>query len=49
MIPDEKVSVNTFSIIGDKLQEQLRALISEEIKTDDSEPFKMVKNLYKAW
>lgn len=48
MIPDEKVSVNTFSIIGDKLQEQLRALISEERKPTDSPPFKLVKNLYTA-
>jgi len=30
-IPDEKISVNTFSIIGDRLQEQLRTLVSEEI------------------
>jgi len=48
MIPDEKVSVNTFSIIGDKLQEQLRSLISESIDPNDSKPFNMAKKLYKA-
>lgn len=48
MIPDEKVSVNTFSIIGDKLQEQLRALISEEAKPGEAKPFTLAKNLYKA-
>lgn len=48
MIPDEKVSVNTFSIIGDKLQEQLRSLISEKINPNDSEPFNMAKRLFKA-
>lgn len=48
MIPDEKVSVNTFSIIGDKLQEQLRALISDETKPGESKPFTLAKNLYKA-
>lgn len=48
MIPDEKVSVNTFSIIGDKLQEQLRSLISAKIDENDSAPFNMAKQLYKA-
>lgn len=48
MIPDEKVSVNTFSLIGDKLQEQLRALISEEPQPGESKPFTLAKDLYKA-
>lgn len=48
LIPDEKVSVNTFSIIGDKLQEQLRSLISDKVDPNDSEPFNMAKRLYKA-
>lgn len=48
MIPDEKVSVNTFSIIGDKLQEQLRSLISDAVDPNDSPPFNMAKQLYKA-
>lgn len=48
LIPDEKVSVNTFSIIGDKLQEQLRALISEKAAPNDSKPFILAKDLYKA-
>lgn len=48
MIPDEKVSVNTFSMIGDKLQEQLRALISDKVDPNDSKPFNLAKNLYTA-
>lgn len=48
MIPDEKVSVNTFSIIGDKLQEQLRSLISDKVDPNDSPPFNLAKKLYKA-
>ncbi|XP_055324267.1 neprilysin-2-like [Sitodiplosis mosellana] len=48
MIPDEKVSVDTNSIIGDQLQEQLRTLISDKIDPDDSAPFNMAKKLYKA-
>lgn len=48
IIPDEKVSVNTFSIIGDKLQEQLRTLISEEPLPGESKPFTLAKDLYHA-
>lgn len=42
------MSVNTFSIIGDRLQEQLRNLVSEEVRADEPKPFKLAKNLYKA-
>lgn len=48
IIPDEKVSVNTFSIIGDKLQEQLRLLVSEESLQDESKPFTLAKHLFQA-
>lgn len=47
-IPDEKVSVNTFSIIGDLLQEQLRTLVSEETREDEAKPFRLAKNFFKA-
>ncbi|XP_014207874.1 neprilysin-2-like [Copidosoma floridanum] len=46
MIPDDKTSVNTFSIISDKLQKQLRASIEEESKPDDPRPFKLLKTYY---
>ncbi|XP_055296722.1 neprilysin-2-like [Sitodiplosis mosellana] len=48
MIPDEKILINTFSKIDDKLQESLHALISDKVNPNDSAPFNMVKNLYKA-
>ncbi|XP_037040793.1 neprilysin-2 isoform X2 [Bradysia coprophila] len=48
IIPDEKVSINTFSIIGDKLQEQLRTLISEEARPGEAKPFTLAKDLFKA-
>lgn len=48
IIPDEKVSVNTFSLIGDKLQEQLRTLIVEAPLPGESKPFTLAKDLYKA-
>lgn len=47
-IPDEKVSVNTFSLLSDKLQEQLRSLVSEPINEKDAEPFKLAKKMFKA-
>lgn len=48
MIPDDKVAVNTFSLIHDKLQEQLRALIDAKIDPNDSQPNNLAKYLYKA-
>jgi hypothetical protein len=48
MIPDDKVSVNAFSVIGDKLQEQLKTIITAPIDDEEIEPFKMVKKLYVA-
>lgn len=48
MIPDDKVSVNAFSVISDKLQEQLKTIITAPIEDEEIEPFKMVKKLYLA-
>lgn len=47
-IPDEKVSVNTFSVIGDLLQEQLRTLVSEDTREDEAKPFRLAKDFFKA-
>lgn len=47
-IPDEKVSVNTFSVIGDLLQEQLRTLVSEEPRENEAKPFRLAKDFFKA-
>lgn len=48
IIPDDKVSVNTFSIIVDALDEQLRASIEEEGSPNEPRPFKLVKEFYKT-
>ncbi|XP_031639286.1 neprilysin-2-like [Contarinia nasturtii] len=48
IIPDEKAGVTPFSIVGDKLQEQLRSLLREKINPNDSPPFNLAKKLYKA-
>ncbi|XP_037924758.1 neprilysin-2 isoform X2 [Hermetia illucens] len=47
-IPDEKTQVNTFSVIGDKLQIQLKQLITEEPSETVAKPFKLANKLYKA-
>ena len=48
IIPDDQSSVTTFSLIGDKVTEQLRSLVEKPIKDGDAEPFKLVKNLYQS-
>lgn len=47
-IPDDKTSVNTFSIITDQLQEQIRALLDEPITPNEPRPFVLAKTLYQA-
>ncbi|XP_034935732.1 neprilysin-2-like isoform X2 [Chelonus insularis] len=46
-IPDEKVSVNTFSVISDEVLEQLRTSIEEKIDPNEPRPFRLAKRLYK--
>ncbi|XP_035430447.1 neprilysin-2 isoform X1 [Spodoptera frugiperda] len=47
-IPDDKTSVNTFSLITDQLQEQIRALLDEPIVEHEPRPFVLAKTLYQA-
>lgn len=47
-IPDDKTSVNTFSIITDQLQEQIRSLLDEPITPTEPRPFALAKTLYQA-
>lgn len=47
-IPDDKTTVNTFSIITDQLQEQIRALLDEPIAPSEPRPFVLAKKLYQA-
>lgn len=48
IIPDEKSRVTQFSIIEDKLQEQLRVLVNEKVDANDSASFNVVRKLYNA-
>lgn len=47
-IPDDKSNVDSFSILTDKLQEQLRQIINEESKPDELRSFTLLKNMNKA-
>lgn len=47
-IPEDKVSINTFSEIGDKLQLQLKQLVSEDRNKNEKKPFKLANFLYRA-
>ncbi|XP_074110520.1 M13 family metallopeptidase neprilysin 2 isoform X2 [Cotesia typhae] len=47
-IPDDKVSVNTFSIISDKVFEQLRESIEDPHLAEMAHPFRLVKTLYNS-
>jgi len=46
IIPDDQSSVSTFSLISDKVTEQLRTLVEKPVRDDEAEPFKLVKKLY---
>ncbi|XP_044313044.1 neprilysin-2 isoform X1 [Drosophila rhopaloa] len=47
-IPDDKVSISTFSVISDKLQEQLKEIITAERPETDPKHFRLPNLLYKA-
>ena len=47
-IPDDEVSINAFSMVEDKLQEQLKNLVSKKINESEPEPFKLPKKVYRA-
>ena len=47
-IPDDKTSVNTFSIIDDELSKQVRSRIEEPLQLNEPKSFRLVKTLYKT-
>lgn len=48
VIPEDKVAVNSFSVISDKLQEQLRDIITEERPETEPYHFRLPNKLYRA-
>lgn len=47
VIPDDQTAVTTFSVLSEKLQEQLRISIEEKSQPDEPKPFRLVKNLFR--
>ena len=48
VIPDDQPSVDTFSLIDEDLQVQLRTSIEEEIEPGESRAFQLIKILYRS-
>ena len=48
VIPDDRSSVSTYSLIDDKLTQQLQSLFEKPIKEEEAEPFKLVKKYYQS-
>lgn len=48
VMPDDKTAVTSFSVIADKLKEQLRMVIEEPSTSNEAHPFVLAKSLYKA-
>lgn len=48
VIPEDKVSVDSFSVVRDTLQEQLKTIITSPVDENDIEPFQKVKKFYAA-
>ena len=44
-LPDDQVSVDSFSLTADKITQQLRLLIKKPIIEEEAKPFKLVKRL----
>lgn len=47
-IPDDKVTIDLFSIVRDKVQDQLRIILNEDEQPNESKPFVLAKRLNKA-
>ena len=48
IIPDDHVYVDSFSLLNDKVQEQLKITIEEKSQPNESKPFRLVRKLYQA-
>ncbi|XP_011304084.1 phosphate-regulating neutral endopeptidase [Fopius arisanus] len=48
VIPEDLVDVNSFSILTDKIQEQLKTTLEQPSPSSELRTFKLAKNLYKS-
>lgn len=46
IIPEDQLSVDIFSLIYDRMNQQLLFLMEKPIKADEAESFKLIKKLY---
>lgn len=48
VMPDDKTTITSFSMISDHLKEQLRTIIEEPSQSKEAHPFTLAKDLYKS-
>lgn len=48
VIPDDRTRTSMFSVLGDKLNEQVRGLLEGEIEATDPKPFQMAKSVFQS-
>jgi len=48
VIPDDRTRTSMFSVLGDKLEEQVRGLLEGDIHEEEPKPFKMAKAVFKS-
>jgi len=48
VIPDDRTRTSMFSILGDKLNEQIKGLLSSEIAATEPKPFQLAKSVYQS-
>ncbi|XP_023345566.1 neprilysin-2 [Eurytemora carolleeae] len=48
VIPDDRTRTSMFSVLGDKLEEQVRGLLEGEFKPDEPKPFQMAKSVFQS-
>lgn len=48
VIPDDRTRVSMFSVLGDKLEEQVRGLLEGAIMPEEPKPFRMAKAVFQS-
>jgi len=48
VIPDDRTRTSMFSVLGDKLEDQVRGLLEKKSGVEEPKPFKMAKSIYQS-
>jgi len=48
VIPDDRTSKSMFSVLGDRLNEQVRGLLEGDIEAHEPKPFRMAKSIFQS-